>query len=177
MSLSSSASSSTNNRLTTCLWFDGNASEAAKFYTNVFPGPNTSILQTSLYADSPHTTYHGHEPGSVMVVEFQLQGHRFAALNGGPEFKFNPSISFQIDCADQSEVDYFWDALGTKGGGEDSVCGWLHDKFGVSWQVIPRRFKELIADQRDQGKYRRIMDAMTKMAKLDVAELEKAVAE
>ena len=107
-----------------------------------------------------------------MTVSFQLNGQEFTALNGGPMFKFSPATSFVVNCADQDEVDYYWDRL-TADGGEESMCGWLKDKFGVSWQVVPRRFNELVSDE-DQEKAGRVMQAMLKMKKLDIAALEKA---
>jgi predicted 3-demethylubiquinone-9 3-methyltransferase (glyoxalase superfamily) len=166
--------SSNANKLTTCLWFDLHTAEkAAEFYVSVFKGPNTGILHTAHYADLDAYRKLGYEPGSAMIVEFELKGHRFVGLNGGPVFKFNESVSFQIECDDQDEVDYYWNALGTNGGGEDGVCGWLKDKFGVSWQVVPKRFKELIQEAEGQ-QVAQVCGEMMSMKKLDIAALEKA---
>jgi predicted 3-demethylubiquinone-9 3-methyltransferase (glyoxalase superfamily) len=157
-------------KLTTCLWFDGNAEEAANFYTSVFP--NSKILHIQRYLKNGQE-YHGQEPGSVMVVEFELDGHRFVGLNGGPNFKFNEAISFQIDCANQEEVDYYWAKLGEGGDPAKQQCSWVADRFGVSWQVVPTVMKDMIASE-DKAAAGRAMEAMMHMRKLDIAELEKA---
>jgi predicted 3-demethylubiquinone-9 3-methyltransferase (glyoxalase superfamily) len=155
----------------TCLWFDGQAEDAATFYTSIFP--NSKIVTTQYFLEAGREM-HGHEPGSVMVVEFELDGHRFVALNGGPQFKINEAISFQIDCDSQEEVDYYWSKLGE---GTDTTkqqgCGWIGDKFGVCWQVVPKRLKEMIASE-DKEAAGRASLAMMGMSKLDIAELEKA---
>jgi predicted 3-demethylubiquinone-9 3-methyltransferase (glyoxalase superfamily) len=149
-----------------CLWFDTEAEDAARFYTTVFPG--SRIVDVQHYgAAGPR------EEGTVMIVSFELDGQRFLALNGGPEFTFSEAISFEIECDDQAEVDRYWAALGD--GGEDGPCGWLKDRFGVSWQVVPRRLNELVADP-DREKAQRVVAAMLQMRKLDVAELERAAA-
>ena len=122
--------------ITPCLWFDGNAEEAAKFYTSIFPNSRIDKIVPAA-ADTP-----SNRKGEVITVEFTLDGTKFVGLNGGPEFRFNESISFMIEGKDQEEVDYYWDAL-VRGGGEHSVCGWLKDRFGVSWQVIPPRLLEM----------------------------------
>jgi predicted 3-demethylubiquinone-9 3-methyltransferase (glyoxalase superfamily) len=142
------------------LWFDNEAEEAAQFYCALFP--NSKITRTSRNGAS----------GPVMVVEFELDGRRFAALNGGPHFKFNEAVSFWISCADQAEVDRYWDGL-LAGGGSPSQCGWLKDRFGVSWQVVPDRLGQLLGDP-DSGRASRAMAAMMKMVKLDIAALEVA---
>ncbi|CAM5667235.1 VOC family protein [Streptomyces hirsutus] len=157
----------TTDGFTTCLWFDGRAEEAAHFYVSVFK--DSGVGRTLRYTEA------GPGPeGSVLTVDFTANGQRFVALNGGPEFKFTEAISLQIDCADQGEVDFYWDKL-VEGGGEHGPCGWLKDRFGVSWQVVPTRLTELIADP-DTQKAARAMKAMMSMGKLDVAALEKAYA-
>ena len=151
-----------------CLWFDGQAEEAANFYVTLFPDS-----QVSNVARSPADTPSG-PAGMVLTVEFTLAGQEFQGLNGGSDFKFNEAISFSIDCADQAEVDRLWDALTAKGG-EPGPCGWLKDRWGVSWQIVPRRLEELLADP-DPERARKAMEAMLKMGKIEVAELEAAVA-
>ena len=150
------------------LWFDDEAEQAAKFYTSVFK--NSKLLHTVRYPKAAEEVS-GKKAGSVMTVEFELNGQRFVALNGGPEFKFNESVSFMIPCADQKEVDYYWQRLTE--GGEESVCGWLKDRFGLSWQVVPQRLSEMLEDG-DQGKVEAVTRAFLQMKKLDVATLEKA---
>ena len=150
-----------------CLWFDTQAEEAANYYTSVFP--NSRILEIQHYGSAGPR-----EAGMVMIVNFELDGQRFIALNGGPGFTFNEAISLEIECADQAEVDRYWTTLSE--GGEEGPCGWLKDRFGVSWQVVPRRLNELVADP-DQEKAQRVMAAMLQMRKIDVAELERAAAE
>ena len=153
-------------KITSCLWFDTEAEEAARFYTSVFR--NSRILQTTHYGDA------GPRPqGMVMTVSFELDGLEFVALNGGPEFTFDEAISFQVACETQNEVDEFWSRLGE--GGEEGPCGWLKDRFGVSWQIIPNRLTELLADP-DAGKSQRVMQAMLGMKKIDVPALEQAAA-
>jgi predicted 3-demethylubiquinone-9 3-methyltransferase (glyoxalase superfamily) len=147
------------------LWFDGRAEEAANFYVSIFQ--NSRILATSR---TPEGT--PGEPGGVLVVNFELDGRRFNALNGGPMFAFTEAISFEIACEDQAEVDEYWARL-TADGGEESQCGWLKDRFGVSWQVIPKRLGELLGDP-DPVRAQRAMQAMLQMRKLDVAALERA---
>lgn len=152
---------------TTCLWFDGQAEEAADHYVSIFK--NSELGRISRYTDA------GPGPaGTVVTVEFVANGQKFIALNGGPQFTFNEAISFQIDCADQDEVDFYWNKL-TEGGGEGGPCGWLKDKYGVSWQVVPVRLIEMVVDP-DPQKAARATAAMLKMGKLDIAALEKAYA-
>ncbi|MDT0440098.1 MULTISPECIES: VOC family protein [Streptomyces] len=152
---------------TTCLWFDGRAEEAARFYVSVFK--NASIGRTGRYTDA------GPGPaGSVMTVEFTLDGQRFLALNGGPQFHFTEAVSFQIPCADQAEVDHYWEKL-TADGGEPGPCGWLKDRFGLSWQVVPERLIPLLADP-DPEKAVRATRAVYTMGKIDIAEVERAYA-
>jgi predicted 3-demethylubiquinone-9 3-methyltransferase (glyoxalase superfamily) len=149
---------------TTCLWFDGQAEEAAEYYTSIFP--NSSIGRIGHYTEA------GPGPaGSVLAVEFEANGQRFVALNGGPEFTFDEAISFQIYCDDQDEVDHYWSTLTE--GGEESVCGWVKDRFGLSWQVIPKGLLELIGDP-DPEKAARATQALLAMRKLDIREIEKA---
>lgn len=157
----------TTDGFTTCLWFDGQAEEAANFYVSVFKKSRIGGVVRSTESGPG-------EPGSVLTVEFEANGQKFVGLNGGPEFKFNEAISFEIRCDDQAEVDFYWNAL-TEGGGEEGPCGWLKDRFGVSWQVTPARLIEMISDP-DQQKAGRAMQAMLKMHKIDVAALEKAFA-
>ena len=149
-----------------CLWFNGEAEEAANFYAGIFP--NSRIDKVSRAAsDTPSG-----KKGTVLTVDFTLDGERFVGLNGGPEFKFDEAISFVIDCEDQAELDRYWEAL-AEGGGEHGPCGWLKDRFGVSWQVVPKRLYELLESD-DAAAAERAMQAMLKMSKLDVAELEAA---
>ncbi|KAK3339804.1 Glyoxalase/Bleomycin resistance protein/Dihydroxybiphenyl dioxygenase [Lasiosphaeria hispida] len=157
--------------LTTCLWHDGTAEAAATFYVSVFP--NSRITHIQRYSAAGRET-HGQEPGAVLVAEFVLDGHRFVALNGGPHHKtFTPAISFQIDCASQDEVDYYWEKLGEGGDPEHRQCGWVQDKFGMSWQVVPAVLKEMLASE-DIEAAGRAMVAMMGMGKLDVGELRRA---
>jgi predicted 3-demethylubiquinone-9 3-methyltransferase (glyoxalase superfamily) len=152
--------------ITPCLWFDGNAEEAATFYTSIFPDSRIEKVSSSP-ADNPSG-----RAGETLTVVFTLNGTRFMGLNGGPDFKFTEAISFEIECDDQSEVDRYWDRL-IEGGGEHSVCGWLKDRFGVSWQVTPRRLNEMI-DSPDRAGARRAMEAMLQMTKIDLPQLEAA---
>jgi predicted 3-demethylubiquinone-9 3-methyltransferase (glyoxalase superfamily) len=154
----------TNDGFTTCLWFDGQAEKAADHYTSIFE--NSRIGRVDRYTEAGLG-----RTGSVMTVEFELNGQKFVGLNGGPEFKFNEAVSFQIHCDDQDEVDYYWSKLSE--GGEKGPCGWLKDKYGVSWQVIPRVLFDLIRDP-DPEKAARATEAMLSMSKLDIAALEKA---
>lgn len=157
-------------KITTCLWFDGQAEEAANYYTSIFK--NSKITHIQRYTKAGQDV-HGQAEGKVMVVQFSLDGHPFVGLNGGPKFKFNEAVSFQIDCADQDEVDYFWDRLCEGGDESKRRCGWLADKFGVSWQVIPKQFVELVSDP-DKERVERVTVAMMNMEKLDVATLKSA---
>ena len=151
-------------KITTFLWFDTQAEEAAKFYVSIFP--KSKILKTARYGDA------GPGPkGSVMTVEFQLAGQRMIALNGGPMFKFTEAISLSVDCEDQKEVDRYWNKLSQ--GGEQSMCGWLKDRYGLSWQINPTILGKLLSD-RDARKAKRVMEAMLKMRKIDIAALKAA---
>ncbi len=153
-------------KIVTNLWFDHEAVEAAEFYTSVFK--NSRIVKVLNYPEGAPGT---REPGTPMTVEFELDGQRFVGINGGPEFKFDEAISLEIKCANQEEVDYYWDAL--LEGGEESVCGWLKDKYGLSWQVVPAGMEEIFDDS-DPDRAARAMEAMLKMRKLDLAELQAA---
>jgi predicted 3-demethylubiquinone-9 3-methyltransferase (glyoxalase superfamily) len=153
-------------KISPCLWFDGNAEEAAEFYTSLLPDSRIETVNRAA-ADTPSGPQ-----GSVLTVDFTLAGQQFMGLNGGPDFKFNEAISFSIDCEDQAEVDRLWDAL-VEGGGEHSVCGWLKDRFGVSWQVIPRKLPELLNGPDPEGAAR-VMKAMLEMTKIDVAKVQEA---
>jgi predicted 3-demethylubiquinone-9 3-methyltransferase (glyoxalase superfamily) len=146
-------------QITPNLWFDTEGKEAADFYISVFP--NSKITNISYYGEAGPR-----EAGSVMTVDFELDGQRFTAINGGPEFRFDEAVSFLINCADQKEIDYYWDKLTE--GGEESVCGWLKDKYGLSWQVVPMGFEELLKDP-DKARSNRAMEAVLGMKKLDVA--------
>jgi len=156
----------TMSKISPCLWFNGDAEAAAQHYTTIFP--NSRILSVDR---SPAETPSGPKD-MVLTVNFSLDGQTFIGLNGGPDFKFNEAISFSIDCDDQAEVDRYWDAL-IEDGGEPSVCGWLKDRFGVSWQVIPRQLPEMLQSP-DREAAGRAMEAMLKMVKIDVKELEDA---
>jgi predicted 3-demethylubiquinone-9 3-methyltransferase (glyoxalase superfamily) len=154
-------------KITPFLWFDKEAEEAATFYTSVFK--NSTISRIARYGEA------GPGPkGSVMTVEFNIEDMEFVALNAGPYFKFNEAVSFVIDCKSQDEVDYFWEKL-TADGGQESMCGWLKDKFGLSWQVVPTRLSELMLDK-DPGIARRATEAMLKMRKIDIEKIEHEVA-
>ena len=149
-----------------CLWFDGNAEEAATFYVSLLPDSHVDRVWRS-----PAETPSG-PAGMVLTVDFTLAGQQVQGLNGGPNFKFNEAVSFVIDCDDQVEVDRLWDTL-TADGGEPGPCGWVKDRFGLSWQIVPRRLNELL-DDHDSERGRRAMEAMLQMSKLNVADLEAA---
>ena len=157
-------------KLVPCLWFDDQAEEAARYYAGIFK--NSKIGTISRYTEAGREV-HGRPAGSVMMVEFELEGQRFSALNGGPVFTFNEAISFQIECATQEEADYYWDRL-TKGGDEKAQqCGWLKDKYGLSWQIVPSFMEEMMSDP-DTEKTSRVMEALLPMKKLDFKELQRA---
>jgi predicted 3-demethylubiquinone-9 3-methyltransferase (glyoxalase superfamily) len=153
-----------------CLWFDHQAEEAAKFYTGIFD--RSKIVETSRYTEAGQEVHH-RAPGSVMTVEFELDGHPFTALNGGPDFKFNEAISFQVFCETQKEIDELWEKLSAGGDPEAQQCGWVKDRFGVSWQVVPTVLPKLLGDP-DKAKAGSVMTAMLKMKKLDIAALRRA---
>ena len=153
--------------LTPCLWFDTEGEDAAQLYTSIFP--NSRIVDVTRYGSAGPRA-----EGSVMTVKFELDGQEFVALNGGPDFTFSEAISFQVECDSQDEVDRYWSALSE--GGEEGPCGWLKDRFGLSWQIIPRRLPELLSDPARE-KSQRVMAAMLTMKKIDVAALEAAAQE
>ena len=154
------------NEITPCMWFDTDGEEAANFYTSIFP--NSKIRDVSRYGEA------GPRPaGTVMTVSFELDGQPFVALNGGPEFTSNEAISFQVSCKNQQEVDTYWSKLSE--GGEEGPCGWLKDRYGVSWQIIPTALPQLLGDP-DREKSQRVMRAMLEMKKIEIDELERAAA-
>jgi len=154
-------------KITPFLWFDGKAEEAADFYVSIFPG--SKILSATRYGDA------GPGPkGSVMTVLFELNGQQFIALNGGPQFKFTEAVSFSVDCKTQEEVDAFWEKLSA--GGEEGPCGWLKDKYGLSWQIVPTILVEMLGDA-DPVKSKRVMEAMMKMKKIEIKTLKQAYGE
>jgi predicted 3-demethylubiquinone-9 3-methyltransferase (glyoxalase superfamily) len=159
-------------KITPCLWFDDRAEEAAEFYIGIFP--NSKIVNISRYGEAGKEI-HGKPAGSVLTVSFELDGQTFTTLNGGLDFKFNEAISFQVDCEDQAEVDYFWEKLSMGGDPAAQQCGWLKDKYGVSWQIVPRVMIEMLNDA-DAEKSQRAMTAMMKMKKLNIDELKQAYA-
>ena len=151
-------------KITASLWFDTDAEEAAHFYTSVFK--NSRVIRVNRYTEA------GPRPaGTVMTVEFELDGTRFVGINGGPQFKFDEAVSFQVSCEDQGEIDYFWERL--TDGGDEGPCGWLKDKFGLSWQVVPIGMEEFFGDP-DPGRAERAMKAMLAMSKIDIAEIRRA---
>jgi predicted 3-demethylubiquinone-9 3-methyltransferase (glyoxalase superfamily) len=155
-------------KITPFLWFDDNAEEAVKFYSSIFK--NSKIEKIARY-DKAGEKAAGRPAGSVMTVEFQLEGQEFVALNGGPHFKFTEAISFIVNCETQEEVDYYWEKLSQ--GGKEVQCGWLKDKYELSWQIVPTVLGELLSGK-DAAKAQRVMDAMLKMVKLDVKKLKQA---
>ncbi|WP_255398787.1 VOC family protein [Nitrosovibrio sp. Nv6] len=157
-------------KITPCLWFDDQAEEAAEFYTGIFR--NSKILNISRYGEAGHEI-HGKPAGTVMTVTFKLEGQAFTALNGGPSFKFNEAISFQVDCETQEEVDYYWEKLSEGGDEKAQQCGWLKDKYGVSWQIVPGVLLKMLNDPNSE-KSQRTMEAMLRMKKIDIAELKRA---
>jgi len=161
-----------NKRMTPFLWFDQKAEEAALFYTSIFK--SSKITAISRYGEAGKEI-HGRPPGSVMTVSFELDGQSFTALNGGPAFQFNEAISFQIECETQAEVDFYWERLSEGGDPKAQQCGWLKDKFGLSWQVVPAMLPALLSDP-DETKSQRAFQAMLQMKKLDIAALERSFA-
>lgn len=157
-------------KITPCLWFDDQAEAAANFYISIFK--NSKITAVTRYP-AVGQEIHGKPAGSVLTVEFELDGQPFTALNGGPHFKFSEAISLQVECATQDEVDYFWEKLGAGGDPAAQQCGWLKDKFGLSWQVVPKGMVEMLNDP-DQAKVQRAFAAILQMKKLDLAELQRA---
>jgi predicted 3-demethylubiquinone-9 3-methyltransferase (glyoxalase superfamily) len=159
-----------NQPITPCLWFDHQAEEAANFYVGIFK--NSKITSISRFGEAGKEI-HGKQPGSVMTVEFELNGQPFVGLNGGPIFKFTEAVSFQVFCDTQEEVDHYWNKLSAGGDPQAQQCGWVKDKFGLSWQVVPKAFMEMVKDP-DPAKSQRTMKAMLQMKKLDIAELRRA---
>ena len=159
-------------RIAPCLWFDNQAEEAAKFYTGIFK--NSKIVETSRYGEVGRDV-HRRPPGSVMTVAFELDGQAFTALNAGPMFTFNEAISLQVYCDTQEEVDHYWQKLSQGGDPKAQQCGWLKDKYGVSWQVVPKVLPDLIKDP-DSAESQRAMEAVLRMKKFDIAELQRAYA-
>ena len=159
-------------KITPCLWFDDQAEEAVAFYSGIFR--NSKVVKISRYGEAGQEV-HGRPPGTVLMVAFELDGQAFTALNGGPVFKFNEAISFQVNCETQEEVDYYWEKLSEGGDANAQQCGWLKDRYGASWQIVPVALVEMIADP-DPGKAGRVMEAMLRMKKLDIAGLKRAYA-
>ena len=157
-------------RITPCLWFGDEAEDAARFYTGIFP--NSRITMITRYSDVG-TEIHGRPPGSVLTVIYELDGHSFTALNGGPAFTFNEAVSLMVNCETQEEIDYYWEKLGAGGDPRAQQCGWLKDRYGVSWQVVPAGMDEMFVDAESAGA-KRAMAAMLRMKKLDIAELQRA---
>jgi len=156
--------------ITPCLWFDGNAEDAVEFYTDIFP--NSRITAVSRYGEAGYEI-HGNRAGTVMTIAFELNGKSFTALNGGPQFQFNEAVSFQVSCETQSEIDRYWDKLSEGGDENAQQCGWLKDRFGVSWQIVPAILEELIHSD-DQNRSERVMNALLQMKKLEIAKLQQA---
>jgi len=159
-------------RISPCLWFDDQAEAAVEFYTSIFK--NSKILKIARYGEAGYEI-HGKPAGTVLTVAFELDGQAFTALNGGPMFKFNEAISFQINCETQEEVDYYWEKLSEGGDKKAQQCGWLKDKYGASWQVVPRVLVEMITDS-DSRKSQRAFQAMLQMKKFDIDALKRAFA-
>lgn len=157
-------------KISPCLWFDQQAEDAARFYTSIFR--NSRIVNTTHYGEAGHEI-HGQPAGRVLTVEFELDGQSFTALNGGPIFHFSEAISLQIFCEDQTETDYFWEKLSAGGDPAAQQCGWLKDKFGLSWQVVPAEMSELLSSG-NYEKSERVMKALLQMKKLDIAQLKQA---
>ena len=160
-------------KISPCLWFDDQGEEAAKFYTSIFK--DSKIGDVTRYGKEGYEI-HGREEGTVMTVEFEIEGKKFLALNGGPIFKFNEAISFQVYCETQEEVDYYWEKLSAGGDEKAQQCGWLKDKYGVSWQIVPTILIKMLKDK-DSEKSQRVMKAMLQMHKLDISTLKKAYEE
>jgi predicted 3-demethylubiquinone-9 3-methyltransferase (glyoxalase superfamily) len=157
-------------KITPCLWFDNQAEEAAKFYTSIFK--KSKIGNISRYGKEGYEI-HGREEGTVLTVDFEIEGQRFTGLNGGPVFKFNEAISFVVHCKTQKEVDYYWEKLSEGGDEKAQQCGWLKDKYGISWQIVPDVLGEMLQDK-DQNKSERVMKSLLQMKKLDIEELKRA---
>jgi predicted 3-demethylubiquinone-9 3-methyltransferase (glyoxalase superfamily) len=157
-------------KITPCLWFDSNAEEAVNFYSSIFK--NSKIGNISRYGEAGYEI-HGKPAGTVLTIEFELNGQAFTALNGGPMFKFNEAISFQVSCESQEEVDYYWEKLSQGGDKKAQQCGWLKDKYGVSWQIVPTVLGKMLQDK-DAKKSESVMKALLQMKKLDIKTLKQA---
>ena len=157
-------------KISPCLWFDGQAEEAVSHYTSIFK--NSKVGRITRFGKAGYEI-HGIPEGTVMTIEFELEGYPFVALNGGPLFKFNEAISFMVNCETQEEVDYYWEKLSEGGDESAQVCGWLKDQFGVSWQIVPIELSNMLVDP-DKEKVERVLQAMYSMKKLDIAELREA---
>jgi predicted 3-demethylubiquinone-9 3-methyltransferase (glyoxalase superfamily) len=157
-------------RITPCLWFDNEAEEAARFYTGIFP--NSRIATVTRYGEAG-TEVHGRPPGSVMIAVFELDGQSFTALNGGPAFKFNEALSLMVNCETQAEVDHYWDKLSAGGDPNAQQCGWLKDRYGLSWQIVPRALIEMISDP-DYVRAQRAFQAMLQMKRIDIEAVRRA---
>jgi predicted 3-demethylubiquinone-9 3-methyltransferase (glyoxalase superfamily) len=160
-------------KITPCLWFDDKAEEAVKFYASIFK--NSKVGDVTRYGKEGYEI-HGRETGTVMTVDFEIEGQKFIALNGGPIFKFNEAISFQVHCETQKEVDYYWEKLSEGGDEKAQQCGWLKDKYGVSWQIVPIVLGKMLQD-RDAKRSQRVMKALLQMRKLDIMALKQAYEE
>jgi len=160
------------NKITPCLWFDSEAEDAARFYTGIFR--NSKITSITRYGEAGREV-HGQPAGKVLTVAFELDGRPFTALNGGPQFKFNEAVSFQIPCRNQEEIDYYWDKLTAGGDARAQQCGWLKDRYGLSWQVFPAAVMDMLQEQ-DRKKAERVMQAIMEMSKMDLKALERAYA-
>ncbi|WP_296002041.1 VOC family protein [Rugamonas sp.] len=159
-------------KITPCLWFDGQGLEAAQFYAGIFPGSKVGAV--SRYGEQD-AARHGQRPGSVLAVAFELDGQSFTALNGGPQFPFTPAISFQVNCETQDEIDHYWERLSDGGDPEAQRCGWLKDRYGASWQVVPTILSDMLCGS-DQVAAQRVMHALMEMGKLDIQQLKRAYA-
>jgi predicted 3-demethylubiquinone-9 3-methyltransferase (glyoxalase superfamily) len=157
-------------KITTCLWFDSNAEEAVAFYTSIFK--NSKITTVTRYTEAGQEI-HGKPAGSVLTVSFEIEGREFMALNGGPLFKFTEAISLVVNCETQEEIDYYWDRLTQGGDPQSQQCGWLKDKYGLSWQIVPMALQKMVADP-DAAKVGRVMQALFPMKKLDLSALRRA---
>jgi len=158
-------------KITPFLWFDGRAEDAVKFYTSIFK--DSKVCRILRYNEEvAKVSASGQPVGSVLTIEFEIESQKLVALNGGPQFQFNESVSFVVNCENQKEVDYYWEKL-TAGGGEESACGWLKDKFGLSWQITPTVLIDMLHDK-DAGKAERVMHAMLHMQKIEIAKLKAA---
>jgi predicted 3-demethylubiquinone-9 3-methyltransferase (glyoxalase superfamily) len=160
-------------KITPCLWFDHQAEEAANYYTSIFK--HSKIVSGVRYPEAGNEIHHK-PAGSVMAVDFELDGQGFTALNGGPDFTFNEAVSLQVNCDTQEEIDHYWEKLSKGGDPKAQQCGWLKDKYGLSWQVVPTGMQEMMKDH-ESGKAQRAMTAMLRMKKINIAELERAAAE